>query len=134
RRFQAVNVEPPTPAETFEILKGLRDKYEAHHRITYTNDALQAAVECWTRSISNRFLPDKAIDVIDEAGARVRIKAMVAPPDLRELSVEIERLERAKDEAVSAQDFEKAAKLRDQAYQLKKKREEMQNRWRAEQA
>ncbi len=134
RRFQAVNVEPPSPTETIEILKGLRDKYEAHHRVRYTDEALETAVELSTRYINNRFLPDKAIDVIDEAGARVRIKAMVAPPDLRELSVEIERLERAKDEAVSAQDFEKAAKLRDQAYQLKKKREEMQNRWRAEQA
>jgi ATP-dependent Clp protease ATP-binding subunit ClpC len=134
RRFQAVNVEPPSPTETIEILKGLRDKYEAHHRVRFTDEALETAVELSTRYINNRFLPDKAIDVIDEAGARVRIKAMVAPPDLREVSTEIERLERAKDEAVSAQDFEKAAKLRDQAYQLKKKREEMQNRWRAEQA
>ncbi|MBL8859667.1 MAG: ATP-dependent Clp protease ATP-binding subunit [Planctomycetes bacterium] len=133
RRFQAVNVEPPTPTETVEILKGLRDKYEAHHRITYTDEALSVAVELATRYINNRFLPDKAIDVIDEAGARVRIKAMVAPPDLRDLQTEIERLERAKDEAVSAQDFEKAAKLRDQAYQLKKKREEAQNKWRSEQ-
>ncbi len=133
RRFQAVNVEPPTPAETFEILKGLRDKYEAHHRIRYTDEALQVAVELSTRYINNRFLPDKAIDVIDEAGARVRIKAMVAPPDLRDLSTEIDRLERAKDEAVSAQDFEKAAKLRDQAYQLKKKREEAKDKWRSEQ-
>jgi ATP-dependent Clp protease ATP-binding subunit ClpC len=133
RRFQAVNVDPPTPAETLEILKGLRDKYEAHHRVTYTPDALEVAVELSTRYINNRFLPDKAIDVIDEAGARVRIKSMVAPPDMRELSTEIERLERAKDEAVSAQDFEKAAQLRDKAYQLKKKKEELQNRWRAEQ-
>jgi ATP-dependent Clp protease ATP-binding subunit ClpC len=133
RRFQAVNVDPPTPAETIEILKGLRDKYEAHHRVTYTPDALEVAVELSTRYINNRFLPDKAIDVIDEAGARVRIKSMVAPPDMRELSTEIERLERAKDEAVSAQDFEKAAQLRDKAYQLKKKKEELQNRWRAEQ-
>jgi ATP-dependent Clp protease ATP-binding subunit ClpC len=133
RRFQAVNVEPPSPTETVEILKGLRDKYEAHHRIRYTDEALTVAVELATRYINNRFLPDKAIDVIDEAGARVRIKAMVAPPDLRDLSTEIERLERAKDEAVSAQDFEKAAKLRDQAYQLKKKKEEAHNKWRSEQ-
>src|SRR6185503_11041729 len=81
---------------------------------------------------NNRFLPDKAIDVIDEAGARVRIKAMAPPPDMRELTEEIDRLERLKDEAVSSQDFEKAAQLRDKAYQLKKKREELQNRWRAE--
>jgi ATP-dependent Clp protease ATP-binding subunit ClpC len=132
RRFQAVNVDPPTPSETIEILKGLRDKYEAHHRVTYTDEALGLAVELSTRYINNRFLPDKAIDVIDEAGARVRIKAMATPPDMRELSEEIERLERSKDEAVSSQDFEKAAQLRDKAYQLKKKREELQNRWRAE--
>jgi len=132
RRFQAVNVDPPTPSETIEILKGLRDKYEAHHRVTYTEEALGLAVELSTRYINNRFLPDKAIDVIDEAGARVRIKAMAPPPDMRELSEEIERLERSKDEAVSSQDFEKAAQLRDKAYQMKKKREELQNRWRAE--
>ncbi len=134
RRFQAVNVEPPSPTETVEILKGLRDKYEAHHRVTYTDEALQTAVDLATRYINNRFLPDKAIDVIDEAGARVRIKSMQSPPDMRELSQEIERLERSKDEAVSSQDFEKAAQLRDKAYQLKKKKEEMQNKWRAEQA
>jgi ATP-dependent Clp protease ATP-binding subunit ClpC len=134
RRFQSVMVEPPTPTETIEILKGLRDKYEAHHRVHYTDEALGLAVELSTRYINNRFLPDKAIDVIDEAGARVRIKSMVAPPDMREVSVEIERLERAKDEAVSAQDFEKAAQLRDKAYQLKRNKEEMQKRWRSEQA
>ena len=134
RRFQSVMVEPPTPTETIEILKGLRDKYEAHHRVHYTDEALEVAVELSTRYINNRFLPDKAIDVIDEAGARVRIKSMVAPPDMREVSVEIERLERAKDEAVSAQDFEKAAQLRDKAYQLKRNKEEMQKRWRSEQA
>jgi ATP-dependent Clp protease ATP-binding subunit ClpC len=132
RRFQAVNVDPPSPSETIEILKGLRDKYEAHHRVTYTDTALALAVELSTRYINNRFLPDKAIDVIDEAGARVRIKAMAPPPDMRELTEEIDRLERLKDEAVSSQDFEKAAQLRDKAYQLKKKREELQNRWRAE--
>jgi ATP-dependent Clp protease ATP-binding subunit ClpC len=133
RRFQAVNVEPPTPTETLEILRGLRDKYEAHHRVAYTDEALATAVELSTRYINNRFLPDKAIDVIDEAGARVRIKSMVAPPDTREIASDIERLERSKDEAVSAQDFEKAAQLRDKAYQLKKKREEVQNKWRGEQ-
>src|SRR4029079_9623606 len=89
RRFQAVNVDPPSPSETIEILKGLRDKYEAHHRVTYTDTALALAVELSTRYINNRFLPDKAIDVIDEAGARVRIKAMAPPPDMRELTEEI---------------------------------------------
>jgi len=134
RRFQSVNVDPPTPAETVAILKGLRDRYEAHHRVKFTDQALEVAVELSTRYINNRFLPDKAIDVMDEAGARVRIKSMVPPPDLKEISSEIERLERAKDEAVTAQDFEKAAQLRDQAYQLRKKKEEMQKEWRAEQA
>ncbi len=133
RRFQAVMVEPPTPDETLAILRGLRDRYEAHHRVHYTDVALEMAVELSNRYINNRFLPDKAIDVMDEAGARVRIKSMVPPPDLRELSEQIEKLEEQKDEAVSAQDFEKAAKLRDQAYQLKKKKEETQNTWRREQ-
>ena len=134
RRFQSVNVEPPTPAQAVEILKGLRDRYEAHHRVSYSDEALQAAVDLSTRYINNRFLPDKAIDVIDEAGARVRIKAMVAPPDLRDITTEIEKLEREKDAAVTAQDFERAARLRDQAYQMKKKREEVQTRWRSEQS
>src|SRR4026208_2541696 len=107
RRFQAVNVDPPSPTEKIAILKGLRDKYEAHHRVTYTEEALDRAVELSTRYINNRFLPDKAIDVIDEAGARVRIKAMAPPPDMRELTEEIERLERSTDEAVSSQEFEK---------------------------
>ncbi|MFT4537792.1 MAG: ATP-dependent Clp protease ATP-binding subunit ClpC [Planctomycetota bacterium] len=133
RRFQSVNVEPPTPEQAFDILKGLRDRYEAHHRVKYTDEALQQAVDLATRYINNRFLPDKAIDVMDEAGARVRIKAMVPPPDLRELSDEIEKLEGSKDEAVSGQDFELAAQLRDQAYQLKKKKEEIQSEWRKEQ-
>ncbi|MCP3915079.1 MAG: ATP-dependent Clp protease ATP-binding subunit [bacterium] len=133
RRFQSVNVDPPSPEQTIDILKGLRDRYEAHHRVTYTDEALEQAVELSNRYINNRFLPDKAIDVMDEAGARVRIKAMVPPPDLRELSDEIEKLEREKDEAVAGQDFELAAQMRDQAYQLKKKKEEIQNEWRREQ-
>ena len=134
RRFQSIHVEPPTPPETFEILKGLRERYEAHHRIRYTDDALQSCVDLSTRYINNRFLPDKAIDVMDEAGARVRINSMVPPPDLKELTGEIEQLDRAKDKAVTDQDFEKAAQLRDQAYQLRKKKEEIQKEWRAEQA
>ncbi|HIG10981.1 MAG: ATP-dependent Clp protease ATP-binding subunit [bacterium] len=134
RRFQSVNVDPPTPEQTVAILKGLRDRYEEHHRIKYTDEALEAAVDLSTRYINNRFLPDKAIDVIDEAGARVRIKAMVPAPDTRELLTQIEELERSKDGAVTEQDFEKAAQLRDQAYQLKKKKEEIQNAWRAEQS
>jgi ATP-dependent Clp protease ATP-binding subunit ClpC len=133
RRFQSVNVEPPTRDETVAILKGLRDRYESHHRITYTDEALEAAVDFSIRYINNRFLPDKAIDVIDEAGARVRIKSMVPPPDVKDLNEEIASFEQAKDEAVTAQDFEKAAKLRDDAYQLKKKKEEIQAEWREQQ-
>ncbi|MEL6429041.1 MAG: ATP-dependent Clp protease ATP-binding subunit, partial [Planctomycetota bacterium] len=133
RRFQSVNVDPPTPEQAVAILKGLRDRYEAHHRVTYTDDALETAVELSTRYINNRFLPDKAIDVMDEAGARVRIKSMVPPPDLREITLEIEKLDQEKDEAVHAQDFERAAKLRDEAYQLKKKKEQIQDDWRNEQ-
>jgi len=134
RRFQAVVVEPPSPTEAVAILKGLRDRYEAHHRVKFTDDALESAVELSVRYINNRFLPDKAIDVMDEAGARVRIKSMVPPPDLKEITVDIERLDRSKDEAVSAQDFEKAAQLRDQAYQLRKKKEELHKAWKEQQA
>ncbi|MEY3161879.1 MAG: hypothetical protein RIT25_1870, partial [Planctomycetota bacterium] len=130
RRFQTVNVEPPNPEQALEILKGLRDKYEAHHRVTYTEGALQAAVEMSTRYITGRFLPDKAIDVIDEAGARIRIKSMTAPPDLREMDAEITRLNKEKEEAVANQDFEKAAALRDQADKLKKKKQSMTRDWR----
>ncbi len=134
RRFQAVNVDPPTPEETIAILKGLRDKYEAHHRVRFTDEALEAAVEFSTRYINNRFLPDKAIDVVDEAGARVRLKNMVQPPDLTDLNKDIEKLDRMKEEAVSGQEFESAAELRDKAYQLRKKREEVQREWRGKQA
>lgn len=130
RRFQCVNVEPPSPEQTVEILKGLRDKYEAHHRVTYTDEAFEAAVEMSTRYITGRYLPDKAIDVIDEAGARVRIKSMTAPPDLREMDVEVSRLSKEKEEAVAGQDFERAADLRDQAFKLSKKKEEIQREWR----
>ena len=130
RRFQTVNVEPPSPEQTLEILKGLRDKYEAHHRVTYSDAALQAAVDLSTRYITGRFLPDKAIDVIDEAGARIRIKSMTTPPDLREMDNEIARLSKEKEEAVANQDFERAADLRDQAFKLSKKKEEIQREWR----
>ena len=134
RRFQSVNVDPPTAEEAVAILRGLRDRYEAHHRVNFTNGALEEAVDLSVRYITNRFLPDKAIDVMDEAGARVRLKNMVAPPDLKELNGEIEDLDRAKEDAVHNQEFEKAASLRDQAYQLRKKREEQQKEWRAKQA
>ncbi len=130
RRFQTVIVEPPSPAQTIEILKGLRDRYEQHHRVQITDDALAKAVELSTRYITARCLPDKAIDVIDESGARIRLKSMVRPPDLKELEEEVERLNAAKEEAVANQDFEKAASLRDQADKLKKKKENINKDWR----
>ncbi|MEZ6046037.1 MAG: ATP-dependent Clp protease ATP-binding subunit [Planctomycetaceae bacterium] len=130
RRFQKVNVEPPTEDQTVEILKGLRDRYEEHHRVQITDDALEKAVELSSRYVTGRCLPDKAIDVIDEAGARIRLKSMVRPPDLNELEEEIERLNQAKEEAVANQDFEKAASLRDQADKLKKKKETLTQEWR----
>ena len=133
RRFQSVNVDPPTAEQAIAILKGLRDRYEAHHRVTFTDAALAEAVDLSVRYINNRFLPDKAIDVMDEAGARVRLKNMVAPPDLREVNTHIERLDRSKEEAVHNQEFEKAASLRDQAFQLRKAREEQQREWRSQQ-
>ncbi len=130
RRFQTVMVEPPSQEEAFEILKGLRDRYEAHHRVQITDDALRAAVELSSRYITGRCLPDKAIDVIDEAGARIRLKSMVRPPDLKELEDDIERLNQAKEEAVANQDFEKAASLRDQADKLKRKKDNVSRDWR----
>jgi ATP-dependent Clp protease ATP-binding subunit ClpC len=130
RRFQTVMVEPPSQEQTVLILKGLRDRYESHHRVQYTDDALAKAVELSSRYITGRCLPDKAIDVIDEAGARIRLKSMVRPPDLKELEEEIERLNVAKEEAVANQDFEKAAGLRDQADKLKKKKESLTREWR----
>ncbi|WP_339909318.1 Clp protease N-terminal domain-containing protein, partial [Symmachiella dynata] len=130
RRFQTVMVEPPSATETVEILRGLRDRYESHHRVQITDDSLEAAVELSNRYITGRCLPDKAIDVIDEAGARIRLKSMVRPPDLKELDEEIEGLNQAKEEAVANQDFEKAASLRDQADKLKKKKESLTRDWR----
>ena len=130
RRFQTVIVEPPSPSQTIEILKGLRERYEQHHRVQITDDALAKAVELSTRYITARCLPDKAIDVIDESGARVRLKSMVRPPDLKEIEEEIERLNTQKEEAVANQDFEKAASLRDQADKLKKKKENLNKDWR----
>jgi ATP-dependent Clp protease ATP-binding subunit ClpC len=130
RRFQQVVVDPPSPAQAVEILKGLRDRYEEHHRVQITDDALETAVEMSTRYITARCLPDKAIDVIDEAGARVRLKSMVRPPDLKELEEEIQRLNTAKEEAVAEQKFEKAASFRDQADKLRKKKDQLTEEWR----
>jgi ATP-dependent Clp protease ATP-binding subunit ClpC len=129
RRFQTVMVEPPSPEEAVEILRGLKDRYESHHRVTITDDGLKAAVELSTRYITGRCLPDKAIDVIDEAGARIRLKTMVRPPDLKEIEDEIERLNQQKEEAVASQDFEKAAALRDKADKKKKEKEGLARSW-----
>lgn len=130
RRFQTIMVDPPNPAQAVEILKGLRDRYEEHHRVQITDDALEAAVELSTRYITSRCLPDKAIDVIDESGARVRLKSMVRPPDLKELEEEIQRLNNAKEEAVAEQKFEKAASFRDQADKLRRKKDQLTEEWR----
>ena len=130
RRFQSIIVNPPSMAETVEILKGLRDRYESHHRVQITDGALKAAVELSERYISGHCLPDKAIDVIDEAGARVRLKAMTRPPDLKDIDERIEKLNAEKEAAVMEQDFEKAAHLRDQAEKLKKEKERLTRDWR----
>ncbi|MBQ7112297.1 MAG: ATP-dependent Clp protease ATP-binding subunit [Thermoguttaceae bacterium] len=130
RRFQTVVVNPTSAAETVEILKGLRERYEEHHRVTITDDALEAAVELSERYISARCLPDKAIDVIDEAGARVRLKTMTRPPDLHDLDRRSEDLQKQKDRAVADQDFEQAALLRDQIDQIRKEKDELQKEWR----
>jgi ATP-dependent Clp protease ATP-binding subunit ClpC len=129
RRFQEVVVNPPSKDEAVEILKGLRDRYEAHHKVQITDAALRAAVEQSDRYISGRCLPDKAIDVIDEAGARVRLKAMTRPPDLKEIDDQIEKLNAEKEMAVANQQFEEAAQLRDQADKLKKKKDAVTKEW-----
>ncbi len=129
RRFQTILVNPPNKEQTLDILKGLRDRYEAHHRVHFTDRALEASVELSGRYITGRVQPDKAIDVIDEAGARVRLKTMTKPPDLAEIEAEIERLQMEKDEAVKNADYERAAELRDKAEQQRAKKEEMLTAW-----
>ncbi|SMP54777.1 ATP-dependent Clp protease ATP-binding subunit ClpC [Neorhodopirellula lusitana] len=130
RRFQEIMVEPTGKKETIEILKGLRERYEEHHRVQFTDDAIVAAVEMSERYITARCLPDKAIDVIDEAGARVRLRTMTRPPDLKEIDEEVETLNKEKEDAVANQDFEKAANLRDQAEKLRKKKDQITQEWR----
>ncbi|WP_204289678.1 Clp protease N-terminal domain-containing protein, partial [Microbispora amethystogenes] len=131
RRFQPIQVAEPSLSHTIEILKGLRDRYEAHHRVSITDSALVAAATLADRYISDRFLPDKAIDLIDEAGSRMRIRRMTAPPDLREYDEKIANVRREKESAIDAQDFEKAAALRDQEKQLQLKRERREKEWKA---
>lgn len=130
RRFQPIQVEQPSVKETIAILEGLRDRYEAFHRVTITDEALEAAATMADRYINDRFLPDKAIDLIDEAGARLAIRKMTAPPELRELDEEIADVKRQKEAAIDGQDFEKAAALRDQEQQLTEKRAERDKAWR----
>ena len=129
RRFQPVKVEEPSVDETVEILKGLRDRYEAHHRVIITDAAIQAAAELADRYISDRFLPDKAIDLVDEAGARLRIRRMTAPPELRELDEKIAEVRRNKEAAIDDQDFEKAASLRDEESKLNEERKAKEEAW-----
>ncbi|HEY3503274.1 MAG TPA: ATP-dependent Clp protease ATP-binding subunit [Actinocatenispora sp.] len=131
RRFQPIQVGEPTVAHTIEILKGLRDRYEAHHRVSITDAALVAAAGLADRYISDRFLPDKAIDLIDEAGSRMRIRRMTAPPDLREFDERIAGVRREKESAIDAQDFEKAASLRDREKQLLAAKAQREKEWKA---
>ena len=131
RRFQPIQVAEPTIAHTIEILKGLRDRYEAHHRVSITDGALVAAAQLADRYISDRFLPDKAIDLIDEAGSRMRIRRMTAPPDLREYDEKIAQVRKEKESAIDSQDFEKAAALRDTEKQLLGKKAAREKEWKA---
>src|SRR6187399_2771052 len=129
RRFQQIRVDQPSTEDTVQILKGLRDRYEQHHRVGITDEALEAAAELADRYISDRFLPDKAIDLIDEAASRMRIKSMSSPPVYRELEEDIETTRREKESAIEAQEFEKAANLRDKERQLTTKKRELEDEW-----
>src|SRR5579884_3572835 len=131
RRFQKITVDQPTVEETVQILKGLRDRYEQHHKVNITDEALQAAAELADRYISDRFLPDKAIDLIDEAASRMRIKSMTSPPVYRELEEEIEKVRKDKEDAIENQEFEKAASLRDKERKLTQKKRELADQWEA---
>jgi ATP-dependent Clp protease ATP-binding subunit ClpC len=129
RRFQPIQVDEPSVAHTIEILKGIRDRYEAHHKVTITDKAIEAAATLADRYISDRFLPDKAIDLIDEAGARLRIRRMTSPPELRAFDDQIEEVRREKESAIDSQDFEKAATLRDKESQLIATKSEKEREW-----
>ena len=132
RRFQPIQVDEPSLEDTVQILKGLRDRYEAHHRVSYTDDALKAAATLSDRYINDRFLPDKAVDLLDEAGARMRIKRMTAPEDLREVDDRISEVRKEKEAAIDAQDFEKAAGLRDTERKLGEERSAKEKKWRSD--
>ncbi|MGH2972361.1 MAG: Clp protease N-terminal domain-containing protein, partial [Gaiellaceae bacterium] len=130
RRFQQVRVEEPSVDDTVQILRGLRDRYEAHHRVKITDEALRASAELADRYIQDRHLPDKAIDLVDEAASRIRIRSMSAPPRYRELEEEIDRLRKEKEASIEAQEFEKAASLRDKERKLTQKKRELEEQWR----
>ena len=132
RRFQPVQVDEPSIEDTIQILKGLRDRYEAHHRVSYTDDALKAAANLSDRYINDRFLPDKAVDLLDEAGARMRIKRMTAPDSLREVDDRIAEVRKEKEAAIDAQDFEKAASLRETERKLTEERAAKEKKWRSD--
>jgi ATP-dependent Clp protease ATP-binding subunit ClpC len=134
RRFQQIRVEEPTVDETIQILRGLRDRYEAHHRVKITDEALHAAATLADRYIQDRHLPDKAIDLIDEAASRMRIRTMTAPPRYRELEEEIEKVRKEKEDAIEAQEFEKAASLRDKERKLTQKKRELEEQWQTSEA
>ncbi|WP_102349357.1 ATP-dependent protease ATP-binding subunit ClpC [Bacillus sp. Marseille-P3661] len=133
RRFQPIKVGEPTQEEAIQILKGLRDRYEAHHRVTITDDAIDEAVKLSDRYISDRFLPDKAIDLIDEAAAKVRLRSYTAPPNLKELEQKLEGIRKEKDAAVQSQEFEKAASLRDTEQRLREDVEKTKKEWKERQ-
>ena len=129
RRFQPITVGEPSKEEAIEILKGVRDKYEAHHRVTITEEALVAAVMLSDRYITDRFLPDKAIDLIDESASRVRLRSYTAPPDLKQLEEQVEKLRKEKEDSIVCQEFEKAARIRDDEQRLKNELDKAKNDW-----
>ncbi|PEE44690.1 ATP-dependent protease ATP-binding subunit ClpC [Bacillus pseudomycoides] len=133
RRFQPIHVDEPSLEESIQILRGLRDRYEAHHRVSITDDAIEAAVKLSDRYITDRFLPDKAIDLIDEAASKVRLRSYTTPPNLKELEVKLEEIRKEKDAAVQSQEFEKAASLRDMEQRLREKLEDTKRQWKEQQ-
>ncbi len=133
RRFQPIMVDEPTPEETVKILEGLRDRYEAHHRVKITDEAIEAAVKLSDRYITDRFLPDKAIDLIDEAASKVRLASYTVPPNLKELEQKLEEIRKEKEAAVQSQEFEKAAALRDKEQKVREELERLRREWKEKQ-
>ena len=133
RRFQPIQVDEPTVDEAIQIIYGLRDRYEAHHRVKITDEAVEAAVKMSDRYISDRFLPDKAIDLIDEAGSKVRLRSYTTPPNLKELETKLEAIRSEKNAAVQSQEFEKAASFRDKEQKMKEELEKTKDAWKEKQ-